>query len=184
MAFPVRGQGDDPIPSPVPPVASILWRLDHGRLNLDGRTLIILDEAGMTDDSDWLRLLEAAQVSGAKVVAVGDHRQLGAVGPGGAFEALQARWPGAVQVLDENVRQTDPAERAALAHLRAGDINKAVGWYVAAGRVRTAPTRGEVLDQAVAAWSADIARGADTSLFAWRRANVAAGHRLGQGSPN
>jgi AAA domain len=81
-----------------------------------------------------LRLLEAAQLVGAKVVAVGDHRQLGAVGPGGAFEALQARWPGAVQVLDENVRQTDPAERAALAQLRSGDINKAVGWYVAAGQ--------------------------------------------------
>src|SRR5277367_2124892 len=104
----------------------------------------------------------------AKVVAVGDHRQLGAVGPGGAFEALQARWPGAVEVLDENVRQTDPDERAALAQLRAGDINRAVEWYVAAGRVRTAPTRGQVLDAAVDAWAADVARGAESSLFAWR----------------
>ena len=38
----------------------------------------------MTDDGDWLRLLQAAQMVRAKVVAVGDHRQLGAVGQGGA----------------------------------------------------------------------------------------------------
>lgn len=53
------------------------------------------------------------------VVLVGDHRQLGAVGPGGTLEALVARHPDAVHTLDENVRQRDPAERAALTPGRA-----------------------------------------------------------------
>ena len=50
---------------------------------------------------------------------VGDHRQLGAVGPGGALQALLERHRPAVHILKENIRQEDPNERRALAHLRA-----------------------------------------------------------------
>ena len=57
---------------------------------------------------------------------VGDHRQLSAVGPGGGFEALVSRFGGAVQVLTENVRQVDPAERTALSQLRSGDVHVAL----------------------------------------------------------
>ncbi len=37
--------------------------------------------------------------------------------------------------IDENVRQVDPAERAALARLRSGDVDTAVAWYADAGRI-------------------------------------------------
>ena len=36
-------------------VASLVWRLDHHRLVLDERSVVILDEAGMTDDVDLPR---------------------------------------------------------------------------------------------------------------------------------
>lgn len=45
---------------------------------------------------------------------VGDHRKLGAVGPGGGIESLVARYGAAAHVLADNV-QRDVAERAALA---------------------------------------------------------------------
>jgi thymidylate kinase len=32
-------------------LASLLWRLDHNRLTLDDRTVVILDEVGMTEDA-------------------------------------------------------------------------------------------------------------------------------------
>jgi hypothetical protein len=32
-------------------LASLLWRLDHDRLNLDDRTVVIIDEIGMTEDA-------------------------------------------------------------------------------------------------------------------------------------
>ena len=92
-------------------IASLRWQLDHGRLELGPRHVVILDEAGMTDDPDLLRLLVACEVAGAKVVLVGDDRQLGAVGPGGGLGALLERHGGQAHVLDENVRQHDPAER-------------------------------------------------------------------------
>lgn len=162
-------------------MASLLWRLDHGRLRLDERTVVICDEVGMADDPSILRVLAAAEAAGAKVVLVGDHRQLGAVGPGGTLEALVARHPDALHTLDENVRQADPAERAALGELRAGDVDTAVAFYRDHDRIRTAATRDEVLEAMADAWAADVERGADTTMLAWRRANVAELNRLGRG---
>ena len=75
-------------------VASLLTRLDHERLTLDDRSVVVLDEAGMTDDADLLRLLDHTTVAGARLILVGDHRQLSAVGPGGGLEALIARFDG------------------------------------------------------------------------------------------
>ena len=154
-------------------MASLLWRLDHDRARLDERTVVICDEAGMADDPSVLRLLAAAEAAGAKVVLVGDHRQLGAVGPGGTLEALVARHPDAVHTLDENVRQADPAERAALVELRSGDVGAALAFYADHDRIRPAATRDETLDAMVEGWAGDVEAGADTAMFAWRRANVA-----------
>lgn len=105
---------------------------------------------------------------------IGDHHQLGAIGPGGGLEALVARHHPAVVVLDQNVRQRDPAERAALEQLRAGDVGKAVAWYRDNGRIVAAPERSGALDAAVDAWDADRRAGHDVALLAWRRRDVAA----------
>ena len=72
-------------------IASLLWRLDHGQLYFDDRTVVICDEAGMTDDPAMLRLLAATEAASSKLVIIGDHRQIGAVGPGGSLEALVSR---------------------------------------------------------------------------------------------
>ena len=93
-------------------IASLLWRIDHGQAHLDSRTVVVCDEAGMTDDPDMLRLLSETEAAGSKLIIVGDHRQLGAVGPGGSLQALVARHQGSVHALRENVRQADPEERA------------------------------------------------------------------------
>ena len=95
----------------------------------------------MTNDRDVLRVLVAAEAAGAKVVLVGDDRQLGPVGPGGAFAGLLDRAHHAVHVLDENVRQHDPGERRALEHLRAGDVDEAVAWYARNERITVASTQ-------------------------------------------
>jgi ATP-dependent exoDNAse (exonuclease V) alpha subunit len=86
----------------------------------------VLDEAAMTDDAALVAFLDAAKVAGAKVVAEGDPCQRSSVGPGGGFEAVVRRFGGSVHVLNENVRQVDPAEREALAQLRSGKVDEAV----------------------------------------------------------
>ncbi|MHB8505990.1 MAG: ATP-dependent DNA helicase [Acidimicrobiales bacterium] len=154
-------------------LASLTGRLERHQLRLTERSVVILDEAGMTDDIDLARLVTQVQLAGAKLVVVGDHRQLGAVGPGGSLAALVARHPDAVHHLVENRRQVDPGERDALEQLRDGDIARAVDWYAEQGRIRPVAGRDDALQAAVDAWAADTASGAETALLAWRRANVA-----------
>jgi ATP-dependent exoDNAse (exonuclease V) alpha subunit len=154
-------------------LASLLWRLDHHRLVLDERSVVILDEVGMTEDAHLVALTARIEAAGAKLVLVGDHHQLGAVGPGGALAALVRRHPGVVHQLTENRRQEDPAERRALAQLRDGSVAQAVAWYSRQGRLHTGADREVALQQAVDAWAADVAAGHQTGLYAWRRANVA-----------
>ena len=63
-------------------LASLIWRLDHGQLALSEKTVVILDEVGMTDDADLARLAAYVELAGAKLVLTGDHRQLGRGRPG------------------------------------------------------------------------------------------------------
>lgn len=132
-------------------VASLTWRLEHNREVLSPGHVLLLDESGMTSDVDVGKLLATA--SGAKLIAVGDYRQLDSVGPGGAPEALSRRHPGHVLTLRDNLRQRDPAERHALDHLRAGHVPTAVNWYLAQGRVHTALSREQATFDMVTAWA-------------------------------
>ena len=161
-------------------LASLNRRIAHGSLRLSPRHVAVLDEAAMTDDAALVAFLEAASVAGAKVVAVGDPRQLGSVGPGGGFEAVVRRFGGAVHVLTENVRQVDADERAALAELRSGKVAEAVSWYAGAGRIAVSPDRDTALDATVAGWVADATTGTAPAMYAWRRANVAELNRRGR----
>ncbi|HEX8770618.1 MAG TPA: AAA family ATPase [Acidimicrobiales bacterium] len=144
------------------------------------RHVAILDEAAMADDAALVAFLESARTTGAKVVAVGDPRQLSSVGPGGGFEALVSRFGGAVHVLTENVRQVDRLERSALNHLGSGDVEAAVAWYSSAGRIAVSPDRDTALDATVAGWATDVSDGEHAAMYAWKRANVAELNRRGR----
>jgi len=154
-------------------LASLRWRIQHDRMHLTERHVLVLDEAGMAGDRDIAFLLDHARMRGAKVVMVGDDRQLGAVSVGGAMGALVERHGGTVHALDQNVRQYSQAEREALAELRAGDVTRAVEFYLAQDRVKTERTRDEALAKMVYRWAKDALAGRDAAMFAWRRANVA-----------
>lgn len=159
-------------------VASLLARLDRGSLTVDRRTLVVLDEAGMTDDHDLHRLLDHAARNQAKLVLVGDPRQLSAVGPGGGLEALVDRFDGHIWQLTDNIRQTDLTEREALAELRHGDIGSAVDWLADHDRIIAGTDRAEAIGAVIDGWLADTDAGADTLMLAWRRANVDALNHL------
>jgi hypothetical protein len=153
-------------------VASFTWRLDHNALRLSDRHVLILDEGAMTSDVDLARLLAAVERSGAKLIVVGDDRQLAAIGPGGALTALAGRHPEQLWALGDNLRQTNPAERAALSHLRDGNLEAAVAWYARNGRVHPVPDRRRAVIGMIGAWAGDIDAGRDSLLLAYRRDNV------------
>jgi conjugative relaxase-like TrwC/TraI family protein len=121
---------------PAPP-----WRLSAGEV-------VVVDEAAQLATADLARLVWAAKGAGAKVVLVGDHRQLGAVGAGGLFRLLVAETERAE--LDGVRRFAEEWEAEASLPLRAGDP-AVVGGYARRGRV-AGGGRGEALDAAFGAW--------------------------------
>jgi ATP-dependent exoDNAse (exonuclease V) alpha subunit len=117
----------------------LLADLDHGRERLDARTVLVVDEAGMLGSRKLARLLEHAEQARAKVVLVGDDRQLAAIDAGGGFRALRHRL-GAGE-LTENRRQHQAWEREALELVRGGLVEEAVAAYRAHGRVMVAESK-------------------------------------------
>jgi conjugative relaxase-like TrwC/TraI family protein len=117
----------------------LLGDLDRGTEQLDARTVLVVDEAGMVGSRKLTRLLEHAHQVQAKVVLVGDDRQLAAIDAGGGFRALRLRL-GASE-LTENRRQHQAWEREALELVRSGLVEEAVAAYQAHDRVVAADSK-------------------------------------------
>jgi AAA domain/Protein of unknown function (DUF1275) len=83
-----------------------------GRADLDERTVLLVDEAGMIGTRKLLPLLEHAKRAHAKVVLIGDDKQLQFIDAGGGFRALANRL-GAYE-LTVNRRQRDPLDQEAV----------------------------------------------------------------------
>ena len=102
-------------------------------MRIGPNTTVFLDEAGMADHRRLDALTRLIEESGAKLVAVGDGKQLPSIGPGGMFDRLTAHARSAE--LQGIHRTSDPAERQAWAALRRGEPEKAMAHYQAEGRL-------------------------------------------------
>jgi conjugative relaxase-like TrwC/TraI family protein len=94
----------------------------RGYAGLDGRTLLVVDEAGMVGARDMHALLSAADKAGARVLLVGDTQQLKAVSAGKPFAQLQASGMTTAE-LREIQRQQDPQLKAAVELAAGGEVH-------------------------------------------------------------
>jgi hypothetical protein len=114
------------------------------------RGVVILDEAGMAPTRLSARLLARAEEAGAKVIAIGDPRQLPSVQAGGWLGALGTAC-GAAR-LTQVIRQRDAGERTALAALRDGQPKRYLEWASAAGRIEMLSDATDATRRAVGLW--------------------------------
>ncbi len=126
-------------------------RASTGSVRVGPDTTVILDEAGMVDHKRLGTLTELIERSGAKLIAVGDGKQLPSIGPGGMFDWLTGRAP--TVELETIHRTTDPHERRAWQALRTGEPERAMAHYKARGRLHLADTRDWAAESAVRAWA-------------------------------
>lgn len=150
--------------------------LDAGRPRWEGGGLVagsvvVVDEASMVGTRTLARLAELAEAAAAKLVVVGDTRQLPEIDAGGAFRGLQDRL-GAVH-LTENRRQREVWERDALAALRAGRVAEAVAAYGEQGRIHLAPSAEAAMAAMCADWWAARRSGEEAVMLAARREAIA-----------
>ena len=115
-------------------------------------------------------LLDAAHDAHAKVVLVGDPKQLNAIDAGGLLNSLAARTEPVT--LTENRRQAELWERDALSQLRAGNVDAAFDSYQLHHRVVHAPTAIDVRNQLAADWYAATLTGDDTLMVAHHNHDV------------
>lgn len=89
------------------------------RLKLDDKTVLVIDESSMVGLNDMTEMLRRADSAGAKVVLVGDERQLPAIQSVSPFSALQEHVGRAE--LQDIVRQRDGWMRQAVRAFAEGD---------------------------------------------------------------
>lgn len=73
---------------PARTIASLLLSLTSGRSKLTANTVLFLDEAGMVGSREFALLQDAASAAGAKLVSIGDPKQLQPIDAGGIFGSL------------------------------------------------------------------------------------------------
>jgi ATP-dependent exoDNAse (exonuclease V) alpha subunit len=126
---------------------ALVARANTGAINVDRSVTVFLDEAGMVDHKRLDALTELVERSGAKLIAVGDGKQLPSIGPGGMFDRIAEHAPTAE--LEDVHRTRDPAEQKAWRALRNGEPEKAMAHYVSRGQLYFRDTRDEAGETAV-----------------------------------
>jgi conjugative relaxase-like TrwC/TraI family protein len=151
-------------------VDRLLLDLGRGRVELDDRTVLVVDEAAMVATRKLAPLLGHAERTGAKVVLVGDDRQFASIAAGGGFRALRLRL-GASE-LTVNRRQVEAWEQHAIDDVRAGNIEQAIAAYAEHDRIRAFEARDDRDRALVADWWQAHQAGQRPVIYAHRRAQV------------
>ena len=165
---------------------SLVARANTGAIHVDRDTTVILDEAGMVDHKRLDALTELVERSGAKLIAVGDGKQLPSIGPGGMFDRLTEHAPSAE--LADIHRTKNSADQRAWQALRAGEPERAMAHYASRGQLHLSDTRDQAAEQAVQTWAAltegrdirEVALIADASNQEIDRLNARAQHLRAQ----
>ena len=149
-------------------VDKILTDWQSGKASVDVRPgdVLLVDEAGMIATPKMEKILTLAQERGALVRALGDYRQLSAVGSGGALRLVD-REIGAVH-LDELFRFKNPEEAAATLSLREPPLvgtDKPFEFYKENGRI-VAGDSDAMIEDVFRKYSADVNAGKQSIMIA------------------
>jgi conjugative relaxase-like TrwC/TraI family protein len=153
-------------------IAGFLADLERSHIAMGARQVLVVDETGMVGTRALGRLVDIASEAGAKLVLVGDPRQLPEIEAGGAFAGLVERI-GAIQ-LTQNCRQDQSWERVALDELRHGSPVKALAAFDGAERIHTGSSMADTRSQLVDAWMGARRSDHQTMMLAVNRSDVAA----------
>lgn len=144
------------------------WR--EGSNTLDGRSVFVLDEAGMVSSKQMTTFLEAVVRAGAKLVLIGDPDQLQPIEAGAAFRAIVNRVGYAE--LETVYRQREEWMRIASLNLARGRVAEAIDAYQTKGRVIDQKTKTMAIRALVADWNTEYDPAKTTLILAHLRRDV------------
>ncbi len=151
-------------------IAALMKDLDDWKApDLERGSVVVVDESGMVGTRQLAALLDHAENAGAKVVLVGDDKQLPEIAAGGAFRALKDKLPSIE--LSEVRRQRNSWERDALELLRDGRAAEAVEVYGDKERLVVGRDAAETRARLVTDWW-EASQEGGAVMIAARRADV------------
>ena len=151
-------------------IHSELFALNNGRTTWSRRTVVMVDEAAMVDTKLMAMLAAHAYDAGAKLILVGDDRQLSSIDRGGMFSALKDRYGAAS--LTEVRRQLKKDDRRATEMMAEGNFHDALAGYAARGHIHWAGTPEGARAALVRRWEADSAADPGKTRFVFAYTNV------------
>ena len=159
-------------------ITGALQDVDRGRAGWNARTVLMVDEAAMLSTNDMVALLSTAQQAGAKVVLVGDERQLGsAYRRGGLFGAICAQDGTVTAELSEIRRIKDSApgaeqQRAAFNAMHDGRFRDALEIFDALGAIHWSGSPEEARAALAAQYALDVTERPERRRFAFTHSNA------------
>jgi conjugative relaxase-like TrwC/TraI family protein len=154
-------------------IASLLYQAD--RLHEEGRdlpegTVILVDEANVTNSYDLEALRRLAVECRGKLVMIGDPRQLGAIGPGGLY-AHFTRLVEPVRLTTIR-RQRSEVDRRIVRLVYEGRGSEALDVLETEQKLVVGENLQEVLHALLVDWHRDFADGGDAVMIARRNRDV------------
>ena len=122
-------------------VAKRLSQFRRGEVQLDPRTVLIVDESSTLSDDDLHALFNLTQSAGCALRLVGDPAQHRSVAAGGMWKHLVTRWAANTPELTESRRLRDPADIQAAEAARRGDVKRALEILRSAGQLSECESR-------------------------------------------
>lgn len=151
-------------------IHSLLFELEQQKKTLDKNSILVVDEAGMVDSRQMEKLIQHVEKAQAKLVLVGDERQLQPIQAGGAFKLMQAK--AGFAELNEVRRQKDVKDIAAAQLIADGRGDEALLDYVNRGKVTIEKTGEQTRNALVADYISSTTKPAEKLALAGTRAEV------------
>jgi hypothetical protein len=148
-------------------VENFLRSLKKGRIKLDAKSVVVVDELGLVGTRQLNDLLRARMAHGFQIVAIGDPKQMQSVEAGAVIDLLRrALGDGAIPTLETSVRQVEKEERETTLMFRNGQTAAAVQRKLNNGTLRVAPGGyEEAVQSVVTLWQQRREANADRKRF-------------------
>jgi conjugative relaxase-like TrwC/TraI family protein len=134
-------------------INQLVHRANSGRVAVDARTVVFIDEAGMVDTFRMTQLVHLVERTGCSIRLVGDPAQLSAIGPGGLLPSMLAVDLVPVAELTEIHRAQHQWMRDAQNYVRAGDSMRALELLARHDALHMDNTQAEARIRMVADWN-------------------------------
>jgi ATP-dependent exoDNAse (exonuclease V) alpha subunit len=153
-------------------IAQTLIDLDSGKMTLNSKSLLVVDEIGMVGSREFSRLQNHLDEVGAKMIASGDAQQLQAISAGGVLRALQLHTTLKTSELKDITRQKNEEQRTASQLFADGKAAEALAIYEENGQIKTDKYRNQAAERLASDYVKDTSEASQKVVLAATRADA------------